>query len=311
MGKRTKDYQLLSALIGLSFNKKSKTFYGQKEGFPVIVHDATVKKTNLFLVIVSARPTTEGLTINDVRQFIAENPFSTLEPKQSQVAMLIKSSQYPEELYQTIQKSINTLVSLLQSKRYEPCCASCGQNVGTSVYSISDAHLNDTYLSLCPACINSVKINMAYDRQKKHENVLGGIAGALLGSVIGATLILLLALLGWISVILGFVMAVCTFKGYVLLGKKMTKKGIVICTLIVLIMTYVSNGMDWAISAAVQLGVNVFTAFRAIPYLLKEGAIDSSVFINNLVMLYICTIIGVIVEVWAALNDGKIRKIGP
>lgn len=311
MSKVKKDYQFLAALLGLSLDKKSKTIYGQKNGFPVIARDSSFKKTNRLVMIVSAKPTADGITLNDIRQFTSENPFASLELKPNQILMKYESMQDQEQMYKTLRQSVNALISLLQSKRFEPCCASCGQNVETSVYSITDSHLTDAYASICPACINRIKVDIAYEKQQKHENILGGIAGALLGSAIGAVLILLLAQLGRVSVILGFIMAVCTFKGYALLGRKMTKKGIVICTFMVLFMTYVSNNMYWAILVAVQLDINVFAAFRIVPYLLKEGVIDASVFRNNLFMLYACTIAGMVVEVWSAIKEGKVTKIGP
>ena len=316
MGKVEKDHKLLAALLGLSFDKKSKIIYGQKDGFPIIIHSSSTKKSTRFFVIIGARPTAEPLTLDDVWQFMGANPSTTLDPKQNQLLMVWETKQrsaqkHPEQQHPELHQRINALINLLQMKRFEPCCASCGQNVATSVYSITGSHLSDTYASMCPACISRIKVNIDYEKLQKHEKVLPGIAGALIGSLIGAFLTVLLAQLGFVSVLAGFVMAVCTFKGYELLGGKMTKKGIVICTLIMCFMTYMSNRMNWAILAALQLDINIFTSFRLVPYLLKEGLIAASTFRFNLLMLSLCSLAGVTVEVWSALKEGKIIKIGP
>lgn len=315
MSKVVRNYKKLAVLMGFSFDKKSKILYGQKDGFSIIIDAPNYKEPYRFVVHVSARATSDEMTKQDIwqfmRQFTTENPITTLEREHNLVLMAMGKETNQQQLYQKLQKSINALISFLRLKGFEPCCASCGQNVETSVYSVG-ALYGKGYISMCPACVSKMKTDIAYENFLKHENILGGIAGALLGSVIGAVLILLLAQLRLISVILGFAMAICTFRGYTLLGKKMTKKGIVICTLMVLFMTYACNRMDWAIFlVAVQPDIDIFTAFRIVPYLLKEGLIDTSTFWGNLFKLYVCTIGGVIVEIYAALNNGKITKIGP
>ena len=61
------------------------------------------------------------------------------------------------------------------------------------------------------------------------EKVAGGILGAFLGILIGAICIVLVNQFGYIASISGVVMGVCALKGYQILGKKMSLKGIIIC----------------------------------------------------------------------------------
>lgn len=309
MGSTVKKYQTLAALMKLSFDKKNKILFGQRDGFSMIVRADNFSNPRSFVVTVSAKSAGNDLTQQDVWQFAGQNPISSLQPEHNHLVMVLAKEKKEAKLIAYLQQSVNALLNLLIQKGYEPCCMSCGQNVETSVYAVG-ASYGDAYVSMCPACISRLKTDIAYNNFQKHENILGGIVGALLGSVIGAVLILLLAQLGRVSVLLGWVMSICTFKGYTLLGRKMTKKGMVLCTLIVLGMTYIINRMDWAILASVQLGVSIFTAFQAVPFLLREGAIEFSTFMFNLLMLSVCTIAGATVEIYAALNKGKITKIG-
>ena len=49
---------------------------------------------------------------------------------------------------------------------------------------------------------------------KKRENVLAGIVGAFLGSLIGVACIVIVGQMGYVASICGLVMAVCSLKGY-------------------------------------------------------------------------------------------------
>ena len=123
----------------------------------------------------------------------------------------------------------------------------------------------------------------------RKENVLAGIVGALLGSLIGGASIILLSQLGYIASISGLILAVCTLKGYELLGGALSKKGIVICLVIVLVVPYLADRIDWAIVLMQEFpeyGFRFGEAFALIPELLREGAIEMGDYMKNLLMLY-------------------------
>lgn len=130
---------------------------------------------------------------------------------------------------------------------------------------------------------------------EKPENVLTGVVGALLGAAIGAGAIILLGQLGYIASISGFILAVCTLKGYELLGGKLSVKGIVISLILLLVTPYIADRLDWAIIIMKEFsseGVTFGQAFAAVPGLIAEGAIVQSEYIKNLLMLYGFTILG-------------------
>lgn len=76
------------------------------------------------------------------------------------------------------------------------------------------------------------------------ENIIGGLVGALLGSVLGVIVMVIFGQLGRFSAISGLILAVCSIKGYEMLGGTVSKKGIALSMLIVLGMTYVGNYLD-------------------------------------------------------------------
>lgn len=67
-------------------------------------------------------------------------------------------------------------------------------------------------------------LSSAQMMQQKKENAVGGIVGALPGSLVGVLCIILLSQMGYVAAVSGVVMAVGVLKGYELLGGKVSKK---------------------------------------------------------------------------------------
>ena len=77
-------------------------------------------------------------------------------------------------------------------------------------------------------------------------------------------------------------MAVCALKGYELLGGKLTKKGVIISVVIMIVMIYVGDRVDWAIMIARELETDVFYGYRLLPLLLSEEVIDMTSYVLEL-----------------------------
>ena len=97
---------------------------------------------------------------------------------------------------------------------------------------------------------------------------------------------MILGQFGYIASICGVVMGFCAMGGYQLLGKKMSKKGIIITIVIMLVMVYVGNWFSYALAVADVAEVDVLTAFLVPPELVSEGFIDAGAYYKDLVMLY-------------------------
>ncbi|MEY8352077.1 hypothetical protein AALB39_01845 [Lachnospiraceae bacterium 54-53] len=87
-------------------------------------------------------------------------------------------------------------------------------------------------------------------REEEKGSLLPGIVGALLGSLVGAGLWVLIGQIGFIAGIAGFVMLKLALSGYQKLGKGLDKKGAVICLIITAGMILGANFLDYAVSMA-------------------------------------------------------------
>ncbi|MBM6885469.1 hypothetical protein, partial [Pseudoflavonifractor phocaeensis] len=136
----------------------------------------------------------------------------------------------------------------------------------------------------------------------KREHVLAGLVGAFLGSLIGVACIVAVGQLGYVASFCGVVLAVCAIKGYGLLGGAMTRKGAVIASILTIFMTYLGNRLDFAVSVARTLDMDIFSAFRALDSLLNTEYTVSRAYWGNLVLLYLFTLVGAVPTLFAAFR---------
>ena len=145
---------------------------------------------------------------------------------------------------------------------------------------------------------------------QKKENIVGGIVGALLGSLLGMLSVLILSQLGYVAALSGVIMAVCVLKGYEMLGGKLTKKAVVISAVIMILMTYFADRVDWAIilfnqGGGAEAGYSLFECYRLIPAALSAEIIDMGSYIGNLVLQYLFVALGAIPTVIGKMKQKK------
>ena len=140
---------------------------------------------------------------------------------------------------------------------------------------------------------------------KAPENVLLGLIGALVGAVLGGASIILLSQLGYIASISGFILAICTLKGYELLGKRLSKKGIVLCVILMIVTPFVADWIDWSIYLMKdfpEYGLNLAEACVMFGELMSEGLVVMSEYFKNLGMIYLFVILGAFSTIKNALK---------
>jgi len=156
---------------------------------------------------------------------------------------------------------------------------------------------------VCKKCGNEIPRGLAFCEhcgqpvqqieEGKPENVVTGVVGALLGAAIGGGCVILLSQLGYVAALSGLLLAVCTLKGYELLGGRMSKKGIAVCLVLMLVTPYIADRLDWAIVLMKEVPeLTLGEAFAIIPELIEEDIIEKSSYVTNLLMIYGFAILG-------------------
>ena len=207
-----------------------------------------------------------------------------------------------------ITDALNYITEVMRSNNQINVCAKCGQQKPTEGIIVGNAAA-----VLCEDCYHSEQqagLQRQMALESKSENVVGGVVGALLGSVLGVIVKVILGQIGFVSAISGVVMGVCALKGYELLGGKLTKKGIVVSVIIMILMVWVGNRLDWAITLRKEVYTedSLFTVFR---YLgeglrqLKDAGADVSGYYTNLAMQYGFSALGAVSTILSTVRNAR------
>lgn len=135
------------------------------------------------------------------------------------------------------------------------------------------------------------------------ENVLAGIVGAFLFSLVGGVLWFVIYRIGFIAGISGLVGAICAVKGYVVFSKKESVKGIVISVvialLVIVIAWYFCLAYDvyeayqlWFEEGEIDYSITFFEAVRGSHYFLTDPEIAPAYFGDLALGLLFCVIGG-------------------
>ncbi len=126
------------------------------------------------------------------------------------------------------------------------------------------------------------------------ENLITGIVGALLGAALGAIVIILLGEMGFVASISGWILAVCTFKGYELFGHRLSIKSAIICLILIIVTPYFADRLEWAMALRESWDneISLGEAFAIVPELIALDASIKADYIKNLMMLYVFAALG-------------------
>ncbi len=299
-------YRLLdeaSARCGFTADATAETAFGIKNGYEILLH--TIGDTKRFAFTVSVSRAGEAPALPQVKQMIASSKLLTnCTAIGSKITFEIKFPPLStKKLLEYIPPAIEEATALLRQNGYENCCQHCGAAQPTDACVVFGA----TSL-LCPNCFASASQSADVNQQaelKKEENDLTGIVGALIGSLLGVAAIVILGQLGYVAAISGIIMAVCVLKGYELLGHRISTKSVIFCCIIMALMVFAGNQIDWAITIASYFEVDFFSAFRSVFLLIEEDYIDAATFYQNVALLYVFTAVGAIPTI---INQMKAKK---
>lgn len=323
MSKLTDFYSQLAVSAGMRYDSGNNVIYGQKDGYDMVVYPADSQAPYALTIHTAAKTPTGAAFTKDEFKELSKSVDALGVGKQEgnhitvPVVGSINQKKLRDSLGSRLPEAMSGLVSFLQNRGCRPCCSICGQSEEVSPYVSAGS-----YYHLCPGCEANMRGNLAVAEQKKaqkKENVVGGIVGALLGSLVGVLCIVLLSQLGYVAALSGAIMAVGVLKGYELLGGRLTKKGIVISIVIMLVMTYVGDRIDtaillWREGGGAEAGYNLFECYRLVPWAIEQGAMDMPVYLGNLALLYLFLLLGavptIISKVKEKKEEGRMVKIG-
>lgn len=288
---------------GLMYDPNAEGVFGNVQGYTVTIMPNANNRVYYMLSLSVSRM---GMAPNpaDFKPLEKMNKvLSGCTVQRFRVNFLVKLSGNKDKMAEALHSALDTLITFLRTNGYTNCCEHCGRPEGVDAYTVS----GNAYL-LCEPCFGQVSEAAAQQNQtkmQKQEQVLPGIVGALIGSLIGAVVIVIVGQLGYVAAVSGLVMAICTLKGYEMLGKKLGTPGIIISCVLMLLMIFLAYQADWSITAAQFYETDFFTAFRAMMDLIKEGYVDSGDYFGGLAQVYLFAVIGAVPTIIAMAKGAK------
>lgn len=295
----------LSDEVGLLLDENSGTVYGNKSGYNVCMNQ--LPNVRAFYITVSVKRGDKMPEHSEMNEIVKANKKYLKQCEVTRYKVRFQTQIGPGLNYNNAlakaKAALDEVVAALRQKGFENACQHCGTTEGVESYS-----MNDSPAFMCTPCCQEYsesREEKRMEQERKKENLIGGITGAFLGSLLGVACIVLVGQLGYVASLSGLVMGVCALKGYELLGSKLSKKGIAISILLMLVMVYVGQRIDYAIEVAKVFEVDVITGFHAIPSLLEEGVIEAPGYYGDLAMLYLFTALGGGSAIYNALKNMK------
>lgn len=295
--------------LGFQFDADSSAIYGERANYLFVLLETGNK--NQFRLLFSVKPKGE---VDQVYE--QGSPLQTLAKESSVMAnlkqddylvtVIIKPAMTKKKAIQKVETALTELVQCLQENDYVQVCSQTGQEGEVGLYQLGQSVfiVNEASYQLLK---NNLQLEVdSYNSQK--ENLVLGIVGAFLGALVGGAVALFIARLGYVSFIAGLALGVCTIKGYELLGKKITKKGIFVSALLMILTVFLVNQIDLAIELMNYLGIEFGLSFQAVNEMIFSGEVPENYF-WNLGLLLVFTLGGAWVSVASTLSNHKSRDL--
>jgi hypothetical protein len=307
---KPEELEAIASGLGLQFDEESGSIYGVQSGYLLLLHETDVKNQFRLSVSVSlngnpADSEENELVWDDFKSESLPN-LSTLSINQYTVSIVVKGAMRKSKTIEKLQTLIRDFVDFLESHHFVQVCAYSGQEGPVGLYQLGDSIflINEESYQLLKSNLQ-IEVD-SYQNQK--ENVLLGAVGALLGALIGGAVALFIARLGYVAMVAGIVLGICTIKGYEILGRKVSRKGIVISSIWMVITVFLVNQIDLAMEVVAKLGVEFAFAFRVVNQLIFSGDFPDNYF-YNLAMLAVFTLVGAGVSISSVWSSHKIKGI--
>lgn len=295
----------LATELGFQYDPETSSIYGENSGYFFLLSETDTK--NVFSIALSVSRDDAEEAAAQLHQMVKDSSvLKSINLNQYVTTFTVKAGMTKTKTIENVRQALTEILQFLQTNGFYTVCVYSGEKGPVGLYQIGDSLFlmnEDSFQELS----TQLKIETdSYNSQK--ENVLLGTVGAFIGAIIGGAVTLFIARLGYVAFYAGFILGICVVKGYEILGKKFSKLGAVISSILLLVTIVLVQQFDYALEAVKQLGVDFSDGFDLINTLVLNGEAPEKYFFNFF-MLAVFTIIGGGVAISSALSTHKTRGI--
>ena len=295
----------LATELGFQYDPETSSIYGENSGYFFLLSETDTK--NVFSIALSVSRDDAEEAVAQLHQMVKDSSvLKSISLNQYVTTFTVKAGMTKTKTIENVRQALTEILQFLQTNGFYTVCGYSGEKGPVGLYQIGDSLFlmnEDSFQELS----TQLKIDTdSYNSQK--ENVLLGTVGAFIGAIIGGAVTLFIARLGYVAFYAGFILGICVVKGYEILGKKFSKLGAVISSILLLVTVVLVHQFDYALEAVKQLGLDFSDGFDLINSLVLNGEAPEKYFFNFF-MLAVFTIIGGGVAISSALSTHKTRGI--
>lgn len=295
----------LATELGFQYDPETSSIYGENSGYFFLLSETDTK--NVFSIALSVSRDDAEEAAAQLHQMVKDSSvLKSISLNQYVTTFTVKAGMTKTKTIENVRQALTEILQFLQTNGFYTVCGYSGEKGPVGLYQIGDSLFlmnEDSFQELS----TQLKIDTdSYNSQK--ENVLLGTVGAFIGAIIGGAVTLFIARLGYVAFYAGFILGICVVKGYEILGKKFSKLGAVISSILLLVTIVLVQQFDYALEAVKQLEVDFSDGFDLINTLVLNGEAPEKYFFNFF-MLAVFTIIGGGVAISSALSTHKTRGI--
>lgn len=261
--------------IGFSTDKEHHVAYGIVDGFKYMVN--FLPNQRQYSIMLTILVDNEEAMITYVKT-LEQNPVVNWSFYRDQTVVINMKNTKELTVY-TLETLMKELSAFCHTNGYVQACPHCKEEKAVDV-----CNINGENVLMCPDCFEKIVSNQPVE---KTANLPMGILGALVGSIIGVVVWVLIYKLGYVAGITGFIMSVCCFKGYELLGGRIDKKGVYISIVIAVVMLafaeMVAIGLEIHSAMNDYYSVSIPEAFSMIPLFLSDSEVKFAIIKDLLV----------------------------
>ena len=295
--------------LGLQFDSEARVMYGEREGFLLVIEGTETK--NVFNISFSVKQGSEGDLIED-----GEILWNELKEQSKAInaisfdgyltSIVVKGGMTKGKAVETLWIAIQDIVDFLLNHQFVQVNAATGEQEPIGLYQIGDAIflIDDTTFRAYQAEVQDTV--EAYEARE--ENFLLGIIGAVIGAIIGGAVAFFVARLGYVSVLAGIALGFCTIKGYEILGKKLTKKGVLVSAILMVLTVLLVNQLDYILFLMDEYSLPFDVSWSLFNEETFKGNFPENYFLE-LGKLAVFTLGGAWISVRSALEGKKNRAI--
>ena len=236
--------QGIAERIGLEYDKKQVTAHGRYQDFTMVIRpEGKEKQQSLCVSLCAAYPDGRVLESGILQQLSLPEKCHVM-PAGYRIFLQIELKGGLQAVIDRAKEALGMVVGEL-SARGAVNCDEKGIVGLSSVY-----RLQGNYVILSEETAENLRYQLSREqavRAQKKENYLLGIVGALLGSLVGAAVVFLIARLGYISVLGGAVLGGAIVYGYKKLAGKYSVTGFLISLVFSTVMSFLAFYTDAAV----------------------------------------------------------------